>query len=362
MSTGAAEDSEESYGRSAASLARNSATQGSLMPGHDLKQLSSRDFEELTRDLLQAEWGVALEAFKAGRDQGIDLRHVSTDKGATIVQCKHYAGSGYTKLLAHLRSSELEKVRKLKPKRYVLVTSVELSASNKDTIVELFDPFIVSPNDVKGANDIDGLLQRHSNVVRANFKLWLTSTEVLERVLHNAEVCQTEFAVERVIRKLPIFVQNAAFPRAQDILDKTNVLVISGVPGIGKTTLAEMLLYAHLEQGYEPVVIRTDVREGKNVFNSKRRQVFYFDDFLGQTFLGENRFPGGMNSDMSLVEFVEMTKRTHWIPQSISQRNGRRRDRRLPGARYRPHRGCKSLSADRDDLRAWSTKRPRGNP
>jgi hypothetical protein len=280
------------------------------MAGHDLKQLSSRDFEELTRDLLQAEWKVTLEAFKIGRDQGIDLRHVSVDKGTTIVQCKHFATSGYTKLLSHLRNKELTKVRSLNPSRYVLVTSVELTAKNKDTIAELFAPYILSPDDVKGQNDIDGLLQRHANVARANFKLWLTSIEVLERVLHNAEACHTEFAVERVIQKLPIFVQNAAFPRAQEILEKTNVLVISGVPGIGKTTLAELLLYAHLEQDYEPVVIQSDVREGKKLFSSKRPQVFYFDDFLGQTFLGENRFPGGLNSDVSLVEFVEMIKAT----------------------------------------------------
>jgi hypothetical protein len=158
------------------------------MPGHDLKQLSSRDFEELTRDLLQAEWGVALEAFKTGRDGGIDLRRISAEKGTTIVQCKHFAVSGYSKLLSHLRGSEVEKVRSLRPKRYVLVTSVELSPANKDAIQELFRPFILSPSDVIGANDIDGLLQRHPDVARSNFKLWLTSTEILERVLHNAEI------------------------------------------------------------------------------------------------------------------------------------------------------------------------------
>lgn len=280
------------------------------MPRYDLKQLSSRDFEELTRDLLQAEWDATLEAFKTGRDQGVDLRRISADKGTTIVQCKHFAVSGYSKLISHLRSSELEKVRALKPDRYVLVTSVELSKKNKSSIQELFHPFIRSPQDVIGANDIDGLLQRHSAVARSNFKLWLTSTEILERVLHNAEICQTDFEVERVMRKLPIFVQNGAFPRAQEILNTTNVLIISGVPGIGKTTLAEILLYAHLEQGYEPAVIQMDVREGKKLFNGKRRQVFYFDDFLGQTFFGEDRFPGGMNSDAALVDFVEMIKAT----------------------------------------------------
>ena len=280
------------------------------MPSYDLKQLSSRDFEELTRDLLQAEWDVALESFKTGRDHGVDLRCISANKGTTIVQCKHFAVSGYAKLLSHLRNIELEKVKTLKPNRYVLVTSVGLSKQNKDSIQELFQSFIGSPADVIGANDIDGLLQRHSAVARSNFKLWLTSTEMLERVLHNAEICQTEFEVERVMRKLPIFVQNGAFPRAQEILKATNTLIISGVPGIGKTTLAEILLYAHLDEGYEPVVIQTDVSEGKKLFNSKRRQIFYFDDFLGQIFFGENRFPGGMNSDAALVDFVAMINAT----------------------------------------------------
>jgi hypothetical protein len=44
------------------------------MPKYDFTSLSSQDFEELTRDLLQEEWKVWLEAFKTGRDGGIDLR------------------------------------------------------------------------------------------------------------------------------------------------------------------------------------------------------------------------------------------------------------------------------------------------
>jgi hypothetical protein len=51
------------------------------MPRYDFEQLSSRDFEEQVCDLLQAEWGVALEAFKMGRDQGVDLRRIAADNG-----------------------------------------------------------------------------------------------------------------------------------------------------------------------------------------------------------------------------------------------------------------------------------------
>jgi len=280
------------------------------MSRYDYKSLSPLDFEELTRDLLQAEWNVALEAFKSGRDQGIDLRYAPLAGGTTIVQCKHYASSSISNLLSHLRSSDLPKVERLRPQRYVLVTSLPLSPADKDKLIELFRPFILGPADVIGADDLNGLLSRHPDIERANFKLWLTSAMVLDRVLHNAEISQTEFEVERIRRKLPVFVQNKVFPRAQQLLDEHRVVIISGVPGIGKTTLAEMLLYAHLEDGYQPIVMQTDVGEGKRLFRQQSKQIFYYDDFLGQTFLGDQRTYLGSNHDAALVNFMDMVRNT----------------------------------------------------
>jgi hypothetical protein len=280
------------------------------MGRYDYKTLSPQDFEELTRDLLQGEWNVALEAFKTGRDEGIDLRYAPLDGGTTIIQCKHYASSSVSKLLSHLRGSEVPKVHKLKPRRYVLVTSLPLSPADKDKIVNACLPFILGTADVVGADDLDGLLVRHPAIEQANFKLWLTSTAVLNRVLLNAEVSHTEFEVERIRRKLPVFVQNKAFPRAQQLLQEHRVVIVSGVPGIGKTTLAEMLLFAHLEDGYQPIVIQTDLGEGKRLFRPQTKQIFYYDDFLGQTFLGDQRTYLGNNHDAALISFMEMVRNT----------------------------------------------------
>jgi hypothetical protein len=279
------------------------------MPRYDYKSLSAQDFEELTRDLLQAEWKVALEAFKAGRDKGIDLRYTHADGGTTIVQCKHYVGSGFAKLLGHLRDIERPKIERLKPARYVVVTSVGLTPGNKDEIARALHPFIINVRDIMGAEDIDGLLSRHSEVERANFKLWLTSTNVIERVLHNAEICQTEFEVARIRKKLPRFVQSKAFPRAVQMLEENRIVVISGAPGIGKTTLAEMLLYTHLEKGYEPVVIKAEIAEGKTLYKADTtKQIFYYDDFLGQIYLGDRTEYLGRNEDVSLTDFMELVR------------------------------------------------------
>jgi hypothetical protein len=285
------------------------------MPCNDFRALSSQDFEELVRDLLQAEWDVHLEAFKSGRDKGIDLRYATTPGTKTIVQCKHYVGSGFAKLLAHLRNLELPKVKRLRPRRYVVATSLQLNPDEKDALVAALRPFVQNSQDIYGGNDLDGLLARHHEVRRAHFKLWLTNTDVIGRVLHNAEQSHTDFEVRRILQKLPLFVQSAAFPRAMEMLQREKVLVISGVPGIGKTTLAEMLIYAHINEGYLPAAIQAEITEGRRLFRDdpNAKQVFFYDDFLGQTFLGDRAEYLGRNQDAALIDFMEMVRRS---PQS----------------------------------------------
>ena len=280
------------------------------MPRYTFTSLSAQDFEELVRDLLQAEWDVPIEAFKTGRDNGIDLRYASADDGVTIVQCKHYTASGVSTLISHLRRIELPKITQLRPVRYVMATSCGLTPVNKNKIVAAMQPFIQRTGDVLGAQDLEGLLRRHPSIEKTNFKLWLTSTSVLERVLHNAEQCHTDFEIERIRRKLPLFVQSAAFPRAKKLLDTARIAVISGIPGIGKTTLAELLLYAHLEQGYQPIVIQGHISEGKKFFRPTEQQIFYYDDFLGQIFLGDRKEYLGRNEDAAIVDFMEMIQRS----------------------------------------------------
>lgn len=276
------------------------------MPKFNFEALSPPDFEELMRDLLQAEWGVTIESFRCGRDRGIDLRYSLGPDNTTIVQCKNFVLSGFSKLLTHLRNSELPKVKLLNSSRYVVATTVRLSPDNKAAIMNAMSPFILNEQDVIGGDDVEALLSRHPHVEKANFKLWLTSTTVLQNVLHNAEHCRTDFEVERVQRRLPLFVQSGSFELAKEILDANRILILSGPPGIGKTTLAEMLLYAHLDMGFEPVVIESDVKEGRALFNRNVKQIFYFDDFLGQTFLGDSRDYFAVNRDKAIVKFMEM--------------------------------------------------------
>jgi len=271
---------------------------------YELKNLSPSDFEDLVRDLLQAERGVYVESFTTGRDRGIDLRYSSIRGQSTIVQCKHFIASGWSKLRSNL-VKELEKVKQLSPNHYILVTSVGLTPQNKDDIVSVMSPYIVSTADIFGNDDIQNLLLRHGRVAQNHFKLWLASTDVLERLISNATFVRTDAIRSQLIRQVKLFVSNDSFRRALDILSSQHVCIIAGLPGIGKTMLARMLMLHHIEQGYEALSVSSDIDEANQLYREETHQFFYYDDFLGTS------FHEGLqkNEDSRLLEFMSLISR-----------------------------------------------------
>lgn len=275
------------------------------MPAYDFHQLSPHDLEILSRDLLQAHWGVEIESFKAGRDGGIDLRY-GVGPANTIIQVKHYVRTGFNGLLRDLEK-EAVKVRRLTPTRYVLITSVPLSHINKAAIVRVLGADYLQPHDIVGADDLNNLISQHPEVEGRHYKLWLASRGVLDRVIHNAALTRSEFKARQVHEQARRYVASEAYPKALKMLVDQRVVIIAGPPGVGKTTLADLLLYAHLEQGYQAILIQRDVEEGEKLFQPGLRQVFYFDDFMGATFAGD-RVHG--SNDRALLNFIAMVRAT----------------------------------------------------
>ncbi|WP_447599476.1 nSTAND3 domain-containing NTPase [Nitrospira sp. Nam80] len=281
------------------------------MSNYDFKTLSSHDFEECVRDLLQVELKLRLESFKAGRDQGIDLRYSTEQRvfpsKTLIVQCKHYAESGFSRLCRDLKDKEYSKIERIKPSQYIIATSVSLSPSQKNQIIEILKPFCRGTQDVYGREDLNNLLRQHPEIERKNFKLWLSSEAVLSRIIHSTIYNQTEVDLENIKQKIKLYVQNESFFRAQEILDELHYCIIAGIPGIGKTTLAEILLVHYLSIGYEPLKVTNDIAEAFKVLEQGKRQIFYYDDFLGQTSLGDKLHK---NEDDNLLRFIDMVQKS----------------------------------------------------
>lgn len=274
------------------------------MTDYDFSQLNDKEFEVLATDLLSLLLNKRIERFKPGRDQGVDGRFFSLDGSEIVLQYKHYVRTGYNGLLAKLKSEELPKVRTISPIRYYLVTSVPLSRKNKSDIKTLFAPFIKSDNDIFGQEDLNDLLAQNPHIEEKHYKLWITSANVMQRIMNHAIKGRSQYEIERFQKNSHRYVETSYHELALRILRENRVIIITGEPGVGKTTLAENLCLYFASLGYEFIDIEESVSEAENVYMPNKQQIFYFDDFLGSNYFEaiENK------KDAHIMKFIDRVR------------------------------------------------------
>lgn len=269
------------------------------MTDYDFKILQPSEFECLSRDLIQARDGVYIESFTAGKDDGIDFRYALSKDKTAVIQVKRYAT--YTSLLSVLKK-EAKKIQRLKVQRYYISTSVGLTPKNKTEIQNLFGNDILNTADILGKDDLNNLLGQHPEIEKKYYKLWLSSTAVLESILHKRIQNWAAFEMDKIKNDIHQYVINDSFDDALRMLTEHKYVIISGIPGIGKTTLARMLVYELLAKGMEDFIfIPSDIDDAVEMFDENRKQVFFFDDFLGSTVfeIGEKKF------DQKILSFID---------------------------------------------------------
>lgn len=273
------------------------------MPDYDFLNLSPPEFEELTKDILQEHLDITLESFASGRDNGIDLRYSLSVNDNLIIQCKRY--KDYNSLLSNLKK-EVSKVREISPTRYIITTTVGLTPNQKDIILTLFSPYILNTSDIFGRNDLNNLLT--SEIEKRHFKLWLSSTNILEKILHSKIHNISNLEEENIKETINVYVDNESYYNANKIIKEKKYVIISGIPGIGKTTLARILVYHYLANGFEEFVFLSDsINDAFTIYKEGVKQIFLFDDFLGTNFL-ENKL--STNEEQRIVRFIEKVSKS----------------------------------------------------
>ena len=275
------------------------------MNEYNFLNLSSFEFENFSRDILQEKLEVFFESFTSGQDGGIDLRATVNKDENIIVQAKRY--TKYSDLKSTLKT-ELKSVKYLKPDRYIITTSVGLTPPNKAEILKLFHPYIKSTEDILGQTDLNNLLGLHPKIEEKYYKLWLTSTNILNKLINSTVYNQSKFELDEIKETLKVYVQNNSFKEALDIIKANNYVIISGIPGIGKTTLSRMLVYRLLAKDFDDFVYVSDsINDAYSYYEDGKKQIFFFDDFLGRNFLETGL---SMNEDSKLLKFIEKIRKS----------------------------------------------------
>jgi hypothetical protein len=236
------------------------------------------------RDLVGCELGVRFEAFAAGPDGGTDGRHAMCD-GAIILQAKHYVGSTYSALKSKM-SRERASIDRLSPARYILTTSRALSPENKRELAGIIGPSLQSEADILGPGDLNALLRKYPDIEKSHIKLWLTGVAIMERVVRSAAHAFNNITRGEIEAKVRVYAPNPSFNGARDTLEAHHVVIISGTPGVGKTTLAEMLSYAYIAEGRELVAIRSLDDGLASIDDTKNRSSFLMTSSGGSRWTG----------------------------------------------------------------------------
>ncbi|GAB3010059.1 hypothetical protein GCM10023080_090350 [Streptomyces pseudoechinosporeus] len=278
----------------------------------DLRKLSDLDFESLCKDMFERLLGVRLEIFSSGPDGGIDLRYIGPNQ-KIVIQCKHWMKSGRTKLIGHLLASELPKLDRIRPTpmRYILATSVEMTPAAKEKILDGFRPYIQSTGDIYGISEITSFLQNNPEVVRKNMRLWLNDATILEAMISKNVIQRSLHLADDIKDTLRTYAPSVNLRKAMNLVEKNHVVLVSGPPGVGKTTLAQVICAHYADRGFEVVEVSENVEDVYRVWHDGEPQIFIYDDFLGQTSLDDKLHKNEDSRLLSLIRRIrkDSTKR-----------------------------------------------------
>lgn len=275
------------------------------MKNVDLNNLTEKDFEILSKDILSYKLNIPFRTFHGYKDGGIDGLSLDEDKN-WIMQAKFFKDSSLSTIMSNLKKEAI-KVKKIKPERYFLFLFAEkITVKNYQEILQLFSPYL-KKEDFYDAKLIQEILEEKSAeyIIDKWDKLWLPSPYFVEKFYERFKKTNYSYEKSEIINDSKIFVETGSYRKAQELLENKNIILIHGEPGAGKTSIAKRLALKYITQNYDFIFENANnLGDIENYLYDEKNKVILIDDFLGQTVLGFNSV-----SDNKLYSIINYAKK-----------------------------------------------------
>lgn len=247
------------------------------------------EFENFCRDLLEIrEPDIKFTTYRRGRDGGIDIKSTNTEP-KIIGQCKLYHPQNYKGLINNLKK-EVTKCKKQQPDRYIVCTNIELSPTQAAEIKALFDSFILYEEDIidgiklnkyLGQKEYEYLFKTYSKLLVPNF----SSIELaLEKIINKKYYNRTKTFFDDICERHKLFHNTEQLPYLIQKLEDNKVIILSGNPGVGKTTTAMMIANYFFNRKKCDVIYLEERDYPETLTLANENRLVIVDDFWGQNF------------------------------------------------------------------------------
>lgn len=251
--------------------------------------LNSFDFERLVRDVLEVrDAPLTFRSYKPGPDGGIDVKCTnSTEK--IIGQVKLHNPKNFNQLKASL-TQEVAKVKSINPDRYIIAVGQSLSPNQIEVLMQLFKGYIKSEEDILDKETLNKYLgqKEFETIVKNHTKLLVPNIAILENIISSIVNKDIYTKTIRELKEIKVnqrlYYNTTTGNIALQQLQNKRVIIITGNPGVGKTTLARMLVSSLLVSEPCEFYYTASIEEIDQLYDFDKKQVFFIDDFWGQQF------------------------------------------------------------------------------
>ncbi|MBK7700504.1 MAG: AAA family ATPase [Saprospiraceae bacterium] len=251
--------------------------------------LAPTEFETFCTHVLEIrENPIKFTTYRRGRDGGIDIKSTNTQE-KIIGQCKLYIPQNERGLINNLKK-ELLKCKRLKLDRYIICVNINLSVSLSKEILELFKGYKRCEEDIIDGQKLNKYLEQpayeylfkiYSKLLVPNLKaVEIALEKVINRKFYN--ISRT-FLLD-LIDKHKLYHNTEQLQHLIQKLEEDKVIILSGNPGVGKTTTAKMIANYFINRKKSEVFYlgENDYAETTSVLENNR--LIIVDDFWGQNF------------------------------------------------------------------------------